>query len=108
VRDAIGPAALLLAALSASCAGVAPTDASPEEAGVVMQAVSTAAEGTGSTFPGVIPLPNGWQPEGIVAAHGTSFYAGSLAGAGIYRGDFRTACRWAREGGCPDRPASRP
>jgi hypothetical protein len=41
-------------------------------------------------FPDLIPLPDGWQPEGIVAGYGTTFYAGSLAGSGLYRGDFRT------------------
>jgi hypothetical protein len=41
-------------------------------------------------FPEVIPLPNGFQPEGIVAGRGTDFYVGSLAGGAIYKGDFRT------------------
>jgi hypothetical protein len=41
-------------------------------------------------FPGVIPLPNGWQPEGIVSGRGTDFYAGSLADGSIYKGNFRT------------------
>lgn len=41
-------------------------------------------------FPDVIPLPDGFAPEGIAAGRGTTFYAGSLAGGGIYRGDLRT------------------
>ena len=41
-------------------------------------------------FPDVIPLPDGFQPEGIVAGTGTEFYVGSLADGSIYRGDFRT------------------
>jgi sugar lactone lactonase YvrE len=40
-------------------------------------------------FPTVISLPDGWLPEGI-AVDGTSFYAGSRGGSGIYRGDIRT------------------
>ena len=42
------------------------------------------------TFPKTISLPNGWQPEGIASGSGTSFYVGSLAGGGIYAGDFGT------------------
>lgn len=41
-------------------------------------------------FPDNIPLPNGWQPEGIAVGRGTSFYAGSLANGAIYRGDLRS------------------
>ena len=41
-------------------------------------------------FPEVIPLPNGWQPEGIVSGRGTDFYVGSLADGAIYKGDYRT------------------
>ncbi|WP_116126664.1 SMP-30/gluconolactonase/LRE family protein [Lewinella sp. IMCC34183] len=41
-------------------------------------------------FPEVLPLPDGFQPEGIVAGTGNDFYVGSLADGSIYRGDFRT------------------
>ena len=43
-----------------------------------------------SAFPKSIPLPNGFQPEGIVSGAGTDFYAGSLANGAIYKGDLRT------------------
>lgn len=43
-----------------------------------------------SAFPSIINLPTGWQPEGIASGRGTTFYVGSLAGRGIYRGDLRT------------------
>jgi DNA-binding beta-propeller fold protein YncE len=43
-----------------------------------------------SPFPDLIPLPTGFQPEGIATGRGTSFYAGSLSDMGIYRGDLRT------------------
>jgi sugar lactone lactonase YvrE len=43
-----------------------------------------------TTFPEVIPLPNGFFPEGIAVGRGTTFYAGSLAGGAVYRGDLRT------------------
>jgi sugar lactone lactonase YvrE len=42
------------------------------------------------SFPAVISLPNGFQPEGIAAGDGTTFYAGSIPTGAIYRGDLRT------------------
>mgnify|MGYP002682224853 CR=1 FL=1 len=42
------------------------------------------------TFPEVIPLPNGFQPEGIAIGDGSTFYVGSLATGAIYSGDLRT------------------
>jgi sugar lactone lactonase YvrE len=42
------------------------------------------------SFPEVISLPNGFQPEGISIAQGTTFYVGSIPTGAIYRGDIRT------------------
>jgi outer membrane protein assembly factor BamB len=52
-------------------------------------AVAAPAATAKSSFPDVIPLPNGWMPEGI-AVHGTTFYAGSRANGAVYAGDLRT------------------
>ena len=41
-------------------------------------------------FPATIPLPNGWQPEGIAVGNGKTFYAGSRATGAVYSGDLRT------------------
>ena len=41
-------------------------------------------------FPSVIPLPVGWQPEGIAVGKGHTVYVGSLANGAIWRGDLRT------------------
>ena len=41
-------------------------------------------------FPEVIPLPDGFQPEGIATGTGTTFYVGSIPTGAIYRGDLRT------------------
>jgi sugar lactone lactonase YvrE len=41
-------------------------------------------------FPDRIDLPDGFAPEGIAIGPGSTFYSGSLAGAGIWRGDLRT------------------
>jgi hypothetical protein len=59
---------------------------------LILMAILAAPAGAtrGDTFPKIIPLPNGWQPEGIASGRGTSFYAGSLANGAIYAGDFRT------------------
>jgi sugar lactone lactonase YvrE len=41
-------------------------------------------------FPDVIPLPNGFQPEGIAVGQGHTFYVGSIPTGAVYRGDLRT------------------
>jgi sugar lactone lactonase YvrE len=41
-------------------------------------------------FPELIPLPDGFNPEGIARGSGTTFYVGSIPTGAIYRGDFRT------------------
>ena len=43
-----------------------------------------------ASFPEVIALPNGWQPEGIAIGNGTTFYVGSIPTGAVYRGDLRT------------------
>ena len=43
-----------------------------------------------ASFPDVIALPNGWQPEGIAIGKGTTFYVGSIPTGAVYRGDLRT------------------
>jgi sugar lactone lactonase YvrE len=41
-------------------------------------------------FPETIPLPNGFQPEGIASGKGTTFYVGSIPTGAVYRGDLRS------------------
>jgi len=41
-------------------------------------------------FPDVIPLPNGFQPEGIAVGKGSTFFVGSIPTGAVYRGDLRT------------------
>jgi sugar lactone lactonase YvrE len=56
-------------------------------------AVPVAAHGRGpgaSSLPTQIDLPPGFQPEGITAGRGQTFYVGSLANGAIVRGNFRT------------------
>jgi sugar lactone lactonase YvrE len=43
-----------------------------------------------ATYPETIPLPNGWQPEGIATGKGDTFYAGSIPTGAVYTGSLRT------------------
>jgi len=43
-----------------------------------------------SSYPTVIPLPTGFQPEGIAVGHGNTFYVGSMFSGAVYQGDLRT------------------
>jgi sugar lactone lactonase YvrE len=54
-------------------------------------------------FPKVIPLPTGWQPEGIATGRGTDFYVSSLANGAIYKGDLRTGEGGMLNPGAPGR-----
>jgi sugar lactone lactonase YvrE len=49
-----------------------------------------AAAASAQTLPTTIPLPLGWQPEGIASGRGPTLYVGSLAGGAIYSLDPRT------------------
>ncbi len=43
-----------------------------------------------SAFPDLLPLPIGFQPEGIVIGSQNDFYVGSLINGKIYKGDLRS------------------
>jgi sugar lactone lactonase YvrE len=43
-----------------------------------------------TSFPDVISLPDGFQPEGITSGRGNTFFVGSLVDGAIYRGNVRT------------------
>lgn len=51
---------------------------------------SAASPNKSNPFPDIIPLPNGFRPEGIVIGHGTTIFAGSLADGSIYQANLRT------------------
>jgi sugar lactone lactonase YvrE len=53
-------------------------------------AFATMAAAPAQAFPDVMPLPNGFQPEGIASGNGTTFYVGSIPTGAVYRGDLRT------------------
>jgi sugar lactone lactonase YvrE len=52
---------------------------------VALQATAGAA-----VFPDTIPLPSGWQPEGIASGRGGSLYVGSIPTGAVWKGDART------------------
>ena len=56
----------------------------------VAAALLVVSAAAAKSFPEVIPLPNGWQPEGIAVGNGTIFYVGSIPTGAVYRGDLRT------------------
>ena len=58
--------------------------------GAAVAALTVSATAVGTPFPEVITLPNGFQPEGIAADRGHTFYVGSIPTGAIYRGDLRT------------------
>lgn len=66
--------------------------------------IASAAVGKAS-FPEVIALPNGWQPEGIAVGNGTTFYVGSIPTGAVYRGDLRTGSGSVLVQGGPGRAA---
>jgi sugar lactone lactonase YvrE len=43
-----------------------------------------------AAFPRTVPLPVDFQPEGIAAGRGHTFYAGNIRTGDVYRGDLRT------------------
>ncbi len=54
-------------------------------------ALLAAAPATATTsWPQTIPLPAGFQPEGIDIGNGHTFYVGSIPTGAVYRGDLRT------------------
>lgn len=57
---------------------------------LIALSVAMIAAAPAQAFPDVIPLPNGFQPEGIAVGKGSTFYVGSIPTGAVYRGDLRT------------------
>lgn len=57
---------------------------------VVAGVLVLAATATAQPFPDVVPLPTGFQPEGIAIGPGPAFFVGSIPTGAVYRGDLRT------------------
>lgn len=57
---------------------------------LVALAIGPTVAAQGKSFPETIPLPNGFQPEGVAVGRGPVIFAGSLADGDIYRANLRT------------------
>ncbi|HET9908991.1 MAG TPA: hypothetical protein VFQ23_20240, partial [Anaerolineales bacterium] len=57
---------------------------------VVVISLGAVGSAAAAQFPDVIPLPNGFRPEGIAVGSGSTFYVGSIPTGAVYRGDLRT------------------
>lgn len=57
---------------------------------VFVGAVTAGGGVDAARFPDRIDLPPGYRPEGIAVGRGSTFYVGSLANGGLYRGDLAT------------------
>ena len=68
-------------------------------------ALLVAAPASARSFPGVIPLPTGFQPEGIAVGKGHTFYVGSIPTGAVFRGDLRTGAGAVLVGPQPGRSA---
>lgn len=58
------------------------------------------------SFPETIPLPNGFQPEGIAVGKGDTFYVGSIPTGAVYAGSLRTGRGTVFIPGAPGRAAT--
>jgi hypothetical protein len=56
----------------------------------MLLAVGMTASASARQYPETIPLPNGWQPEGIATGFGNQFVAGSRSTGGIFKGNLKT------------------
>ena len=57
---------------------------------VLLACVLGAAPARAEDFPAVIPLPNGFEPEGIAMGRGATAYVGSESSGAIYKINLRT------------------
>jgi hypothetical protein len=58
------------------------------------------------SFPDVIPLPNGFNPEGIATGNGDTFYVGSIPTGAVVQGSLRTGEVQPLVPGAPGRAAT--
>jgi streptogramin lyase len=56
----------------------------------VVSLLAAIAPASATSFPEHLPLPDGFQPEGIVIGEGTTFYVGSIPTGDLWRGDLET------------------
>lgn len=57
---------------------------------LVATAVTAAAAQGNGAYPAIVPLPTGFQPEGVAVGRGHDVYAGGLLSGAVWKGDLRT------------------
>jgi sugar lactone lactonase YvrE len=57
---------------------------------LLVASLALIASAPAAASPDILPLPNGFQPEGIAIGDGPAFYVGSIPTGAVYRGDLRT------------------
>ncbi len=57
---------------------------------MVLGGLVFALAASAASFPGIIPLPVGFQPEGVAVGRGHMIYSGSLLNGAIYQADLST------------------
>jgi sugar lactone lactonase YvrE len=57
---------------------------------IALIAAAPAGPFPAGAFPAVVPLPDGFQPEGVAVGRGSEFFAGSRASGAVYHGDLRS------------------
>jgi hypothetical protein len=58
--------------------------------GLVLAALVLAVPAAAQPFPDLIPLPDGFRPEGVAGGAGSTFYVGSISTGAVFRGDLRS------------------
>jgi streptogramin lyase len=56
----------------------------------ILLCAALAPSANARALPETIPLPNGWQPEGIATDHHKNFYSGSRATGAIFKGSLKS------------------
>jgi sugar lactone lactonase YvrE len=56
----------------------------------ILLCAALAPSAAARAYPETIPLPNGWQPEGIATGDHNQFFAGSRATGAIFKGNLKT------------------
>jgi streptogramin lyase len=56
----------------------------------ILLCAALAPSASARAYPETIPLPNGWQPEGIATGDHKQFFAGSRATGAIFKGNLKT------------------
>lgn len=86
----LSPVIFATACTLIGCDTNTPVSPSTHPAGAVVEAASPSMAPGQFAFPVIIPLPVGFQPEGIAIGRGPEFFVGGFISGAVYKGDLRT------------------